>query len=126
MQVEFVTTTADNLEEIDIINGQIIYISDEDSSYYDMGGSRHLVSGAKLVPALPNVGQTNVIYIQLMSDGRAVLSVWDATNNAFVTVSNDVAMPVVTSNQYKLLPAAKKTANFAYFVTDATSMADLT
>lgn len=126
MQVEFITTTADNLSDISIVNGQIIYISDEDASYYDMGGVRHQVAGAKLVPSLPLVGQNNMIYIQLMADGRAVLSVWNSSTNAFVTVSNDVAMPTVTASEYKLLPSSKKTGNFAYFIPDATSLADLT
>lgn len=126
MDVKFITTDSVGLPEVEVANGQLICLSDVDEMYYDMGNERRLVSGTRLVSSLPSEGQDGIIYIILTTDGRAVLSVWDSTNEVFKNAGTGAELLEITAANYKLLPAAKKTADYIYFVTDATSMDDLT
>ena len=124
MDVKFLVTDNAGKEDVTIANGQLLAISDVDEFYYDMGNERHLVSGVRLVTTLPSEGQDGLIYIIISADGRATLSVWDSTNEVFITAAGQ-QLTTITKTAYKALPASKKTDNFIYFVTDATSIADL-
>lgn len=62
MNVRFTTTTSAKLSDLDIINGQLIYLSDKDATYYDMGNSRKPISSVKVIASgdLPGTGQSDI------------------------------------------------------------------
>ena len=91
MDVKFYTTTSAKLPTLPIVNGQLIYLEDKDSGYYDMGNSRHYMSGVRLVSTLPSTGAKDVLYIQIDNSGRATSSVWDETTSQFVSLSGQIA-----------------------------------
>ena len=53
MDVVFVTTTAENLQNVDIVNGQVIAIRNAPGYYYDHDGTRYRVGGINIVDSLP-------------------------------------------------------------------------
>ena len=92
MDVRFYTTTSANLPSLSIANGQLIYLSDKDAAYYDMGGSRRPLSSMRLVDELPEVGQRDIFYVVIdSSTGYANASIWDPTNSEYVPVSGQLA-----------------------------------
>jgi len=125
MDVKFFTSDYADRDQVPVANGQFLAISDRDELYYDMGGSRHLVSGVRAVSALPSTGVSGIIYVVITSDGRAVVSVWNESANAFVACGGQVSREI-TKAQYAQLPASQKTGDYIYYVTDATSASDLT
>ena len=125
MDVKFTSTTSARLSQLPITNGQIIYLSDKDASFYDIGNTRRSVSGVKFVASLPQSGVTDIIYV-VISNGDAVLYVWDTTSSTFLSISGGGSTPAeITVAQYKALPASQKTSDYIYFITDANSMSDL-
>ena len=126
MNVSFTTTEYDSLPDVDVINGQIIAISDRDELYYDMGNERRLASGTRFVAALPQTGQEGLIYITISATGVAAISVWDPTTSSYITIGGGKQISTITKAAYNQLPASRKTADFIYFVPDATSPSDLT
>lgn len=92
MDVRFYTTTSSKLPSLTIANGQLIYLSDKDAAYYDMGGSRRPLSGMRLVQQLPEVGQQDIIYVVIdSSTGYANASIWDSSTSQYVPVSGKLA-----------------------------------
>lgn len=100
MDVRFYTTTSSKLPSLSISNGQLIYLSDIDAGYYDMGGSRRPLSGMRLVQTLPQTGQPDIIYVVIDdSTGYANASIWDSSNSEYVPISGQIA----TVNQLGLV-----------------------
>lgn len=92
MDVKFYATTSSRLPSLPVINGQLIYLEDIDASYYDMGNSRHPISGVRLVSALPSTGQqANMLYVVIDQGGTAKASVWDSTSQTYKSLSSDIA-----------------------------------
>ena len=93
MKVEYIATTSDKLSELSVVNGQLIYLSDGDASYYDMGGVRRPLSSMKLVPALPSTvnAQENMIYGVVNASGNVDASIWDANASTYRSLSGYVA-----------------------------------
>ena len=60
MDVRYITVKSNKLNTIPIVDGQIIAISDKDAWFYDMEGTRRVVSGQKMVESLPT--DTSGIY----------------------------------------------------------------
>ena len=86
MNVTFVTTTRAKLSQLPIVSGQLVYLNDENTSYYDMGSSRYLVTAVREVSALPNVGYEGIIYV-VTTDSPRTSWLWDTTNTAFVNIA---------------------------------------
>lgn len=93
MDVRYVATTSDKLSELAIVNGQLIYLSDLNATYYDMGNSRRLVSSMRIVSSLPStsVAQEGVIYGVVNGAGRVDATVWDASASTFRQMTGYVA-----------------------------------
>lgn len=93
MNVRFTTTTSAKLSDIEIINGQLIYLSDKDAAYYDMGNSRKPVSSVKIITSgdLPGTGQSDIIYIKINAAGRADAWVWNSATLSYAPLSGYLA-----------------------------------
>ena len=93
MKVEYIATTSDKLSELSVVNGQLIYLSDIDASYYDMGGSRRPLSSMKLVSVLPSTSdaQENMIYGVVNASGNVDTYIWDASASTYRSLSGYVA-----------------------------------
>lgn len=93
MNVSYVATTSGKLSELAIVNGQIIYLSDLNATYYDMGNTRRLISSVRIVDSLPStaVVQENVIYCVPNSSGSVSASIWDPTSELFKSLVGQVA-----------------------------------
>lgn len=93
MDVRFIATTSGKLSELSVVNGQLIYLSDKNATYYDMGGTRRFMSSMRVVPALPStsVAQEGVLYGVVNASGHVDASVWDASASTFRSLSGYVA-----------------------------------
>lgn len=91
MDVKFYATTSANLPDLPVVNGQLIYLEDKESAFYDMGNSRRALSGVKLVSSLPVTGQQDILYTLIDDDGRATASIWNPTTSGYVALSGQIA-----------------------------------
>lgn len=93
MDVKFITTTSNRLSQLSIVAGQLIYLSDRNASYYDMGGNRYLMSSMRLVSSLPTSGneQEGVLYGVINAAGHVDSYVWDPVSSEFKQLSGYVA-----------------------------------
>ena len=93
MDVRFTTTTSSKLSQLTVTNGQLIYLSDQDAAYYDMGGQRKPLSSMRVVSSLPatSVAQEGILYAVIDSDGHADASLWSASRSEYVPLSGYVA-----------------------------------
>lgn len=91
MDVKFISTTSDRLPELPIVNGQLVYLSDKNASYYDIAGSRLFISGVRLVTSLPATGQENVLYVIISQSGYVNSYIWDSTITDYRPISGEVA-----------------------------------
>lgn len=89
MEVKFIATTSAKLSELSIVSGQLIYLSDLNATYYDMGTSRRLMSSMRLMPALPStsIAQEGVLYGVVNAAGNIEASVWDASASTYRCLS---------------------------------------
>lgn len=89
MDVKFISTTSDKLSELAILNGQLIYLSDRDATYYDLGNTRNLISSVKLVSSLPSTAtvQESVLYGLVGSGGEVQANIWDASASTYRVLS---------------------------------------
>lgn len=113
MDVKFITTTSDRLDDLSIVNGQVIALSDQDGYFYDMGSERHPVSGIKLVESLPVVGFEEVFYI-VIEEGVPVVYIW--RDNDYLQVTSKTRHKVMTASEYEDLSPAEKSDGTIYFV----------
>ena len=86
MDVKFITCPRNKLNEVQIVNGQLIYLSDESSAYYDMSNTRYSLSGVTFVNGLPASGSPGLIYIDL-STTPYTLWLWDETESEYYNIS---------------------------------------
>lgn len=86
MNVTFVTTTRAKLNQLPIVSGQLVYLNDENTSYYDMGTSRFLVTAVREVSTLPSVGYEGIIYV-VTTDTPRTCWLWNATSLQFVNIA---------------------------------------
>lgn len=93
MDVRFIATTSGKLSELSVVSGQLIYLSDRNATYYDMGGTRQLMSSMRLVPSLPStaVAQEGVLYGLVSAEGRVDAHIWDASASTYRCLSGYVA-----------------------------------
>lgn len=91
MDVKFYTTTSAKLPTLPVVNGQLIYLEDKEAAFYDMGSSRHTISGVKQVTALPSTGQANILYVRIDNDGNALASIWDDGSVGYKSVGGAIA-----------------------------------
>lgn len=87
MEIQFISTTSNKLSDLPIINGQFITLQDADGSYYDVGGSRKVITGFRLVSSLPSTGQSGIIYGVTNADGHVDVSVWDSSTASYKQLS---------------------------------------
>ena len=116
MDVQFITTTSDQLDDIKIINGQVIALSDTDAYFYDMGDVRRTVAGAKEVDELPELGQKGFLYIVRDYWGARCYT-WDSDTKTYVHVFNNSFVPIKLAD-YKKLSYEVKHSNVVFFVVD--------
>ena len=91
MEVKFISTTSSRLSELPIINGQLIYLSDLNGTYYDIGSARMFISSMRVVSELPQTGQENVLYGVINAAGHVDASIWDPTSSQYVMLSGYAA-----------------------------------
>lgn len=93
MDVRFIATTSDKISELSVVNGQLIYLSDINATYYDMGASRRLISSMRIVASLPSTAaaQEGVIYGVVNASGNVDATVWDPTAHTYRQLSGYVA-----------------------------------
>lgn len=85
IDAKFVTTTSAKLSTVAIEDGQVIALSDKDAWYYDMGGSRHSVTGNKIDNVLPATGDSDVLYA-VNSEDPEVSGVYIWAGTQFVKI----------------------------------------
>lgn len=113
MDVKFITTTRDNLADLNIVDGQVIALSDERGYFYDMGGSRYSVDGLQKVTNLPSSGSDDSLY--LLDKGDFVVPyIWNT--NKFVPLACE--MITMTYAQYQALSQEEKMDGRPRFITD--------
>lgn len=117
MKVQFATAPAARLNDVPVVNGQIVSISDGSGYYYDMGGVRRPAAGVVPVSSLPIVGQSNLIYLLLLSN-KAKCYVWNATSQDYLIVGGDVDVEAMTYSAYDQLSTAEKNDGTIRFVTN--------
>ena len=93
MDVRFIATTSDKLSRLSVVDGQLIYLSDLNATYYDMGSSRRLMSSMRLVSALPStsVAQEGVLYGVVNAAGHVDATIWDSGASTYRSLSGYVA-----------------------------------
>ena len=80
MVTKFLTTTAAKVNTIPVVNGQIIALSDRPGWYYDMGNTRHSVTGDVIDTSLPARGETDTLYvINSATEGVSGVYIWSGT-----------------------------------------------
>lgn len=89
MNVKYVATTASKLSQLSIVNGQLVYLTDRNASYYDMDGERRLLTGVRVVSALPAAAnaQVGVLYCIINADGTVSASIYDSTESEFAGIA---------------------------------------
>ena len=68
MKVKYTKTTREKLPQLSVENGQIIYLTDSSGVFYDMNNVRYTVSSIEQVNGLPQVGYTNIMYVDVSSN----------------------------------------------------------
>lgn len=93
MDVRFIATTSSKLSQLSVVDGQLIYLTDLNATYYDMGSSRRLISGVRIVPSLPStsVAQEGVLYSVVNVQGQLDASIWDSSANVYRSLSASMA-----------------------------------
>lgn len=93
MDVRFIATTSRKLSELSIVSGQLIYLDDVNATYYDMGGTRRLMSSMRVVSSLPStsVAQEGVLYGVVNAAGHVDASVWDSSAGQYRSLSGYAA-----------------------------------
>ena len=86
MDVKFIVTDRAHLDQLTVVNGQIIYLSDENATFYDMSNTRLAIASIQKVSGLPNAGNEGIIYINT-NDNPIRAYVWNATSSAFVAIT---------------------------------------
>ena len=86
MDVKFITAPRSRLNDIQIVNGQLIYLSDEAAAFYDMSNTRYSLSGVTFVNGLPASGSSGLIYVDLSTTPYS-LWLWNDTENDFINLS---------------------------------------
>ena len=61
MDVKFTYTTSEKLNDLDIINGQIIALTDKDGLFYDLNGERRAVSDLSDLAHINSVTQVQLV-----------------------------------------------------------------
>lgn len=98
MKVLHVVTSKANIDNVDIVDGQILFLCDGDALYYDMDGVRRSVSGIKIVSELPRFGDESIIYIVGMQLYRYQAGQYFLMNN----IDDDTVSDVTTYSSYKI------------------------
>lgn len=91
MDVKFITTTSSRLPEMPVVNGQLIYLSDINATFYDMAGIRVFISSTRLVDELPTVGQENILYCIINNAGHIDSYMWDPVTSTYKQLSGYAA-----------------------------------
>lgn len=93
MDVKYIATTSGKLSELSVVNGQLIYLSDLNATYYDMNNTRRLMSSMRVVSSLPStsVAQEGVLYGVVNAAGHVEASVWDSSASTYRSLSGYVA-----------------------------------
>ena len=97
MDVKFITTTSGQLDEIQIVNGQIIALSDINAYFYDMGDMRRPASAQVKVSTLPETGVEGIWYTCL-DENQPGIFVWD--NSTFVKIADAVTLDSAAEIKY--------------------------
>ncbi len=88
MDVKFTTCPRAKLNELEIINGQIIYLADEDACFYDIANIRRAITGVRVVEGLPQTGQPGVIYVDI-GHSPASMWLWDDGTNTWINLGGE-------------------------------------
>lgn len=93
MDILWTSTTSSKLSELNIVNGQLIYLTDINAAYYDVGSRRRLVSNLQIVNALPSTSaaQEGAIYGMISGTGHLDTWVWDATSSTYKQMTGYLA-----------------------------------
>lgn len=101
MDVVFITTTADNLDNVDIIDGQIIAVRNAPGYYYDHNSTRYKVGGINIVESLPapNMvapGDDSIYLLKVSNSGYSpgVYQINDAHDNWICIASEQTVYDV--------------------------------
>lgn len=87
MDVKFITTTADKLDTVPVVDGQIVALYDTDMWYYDMNSTRRVVTGNLVMTALPDTGIEDALYI-VNSSSASTKGVYIWSGSAFVKIAD--------------------------------------
>ena len=85
MDVKFIETTKNLLPHLPIDDGQVIALLDKNEYYYDLGGTRHVVSSLVFLSELPeSIGEDNKLYIVQGEDGTGIYT-WKGENYSLLS-----------------------------------------
>lgn len=124
MNVSFLTTTAANLNNVEVLDGQIIALTDTNGYYYDMGSKRHPATGLRTVSELPEVGEDNTIYAIFSTRYNKVeCYMYDIDTSAYMPIWGSVDFESMTWAQYNALTDEEKNDGTVRFITDKNASA---
>jgi len=95
MDVQFITTSRARIDSLPVVNGQLIYLFDENMSYYDMNNVRNPVSSVREVNGLPQTGYPEFLYVDTSTTPRNTY-VWNSTTEEFERVGDHPTVLVDT------------------------------
>lgn len=124
MNVSFLTTTAANLNNVEVLDGQIIALTDTNGYYYDMGSKRHPATGLRTVAELPEVGEDNTIYAIFSTRYNKVeCYMYDIDTSSYMPIWGSVDFESMTWAQYNALTDEEKNDGVVRFITDKNASA---
>lgn len=111
---KFITTTSDKLQSINVVNGQVIALSDRDAWFYDMGDTRHSVVGVTYSTSnLPETGNADTLYV--LTDASDNSGIYIYKGSSFVKIASlgetkeFVGASSDSNGQAGLVPAPEQT-----------------
>lgn len=84
---KFITTVSSRLNSVNVVDGQVIALSDRSALYYDMGQVRHAVLGITYSTTnLPETGNADTLYVLTEADTKSGIYIYKDTS--FVKVAS--------------------------------------
>lgn len=100
---KFITTTSAKLDTVNVVDGQVIALSDKHGLYYDMGSVRHNVSGNVIDSALPATGEADTLYAVYSIGGEDNgIYIWSGTGFVKICNLDDKTVQTDTSEATKV------------------------
>lgn len=109
--IKYIKTTSANLDDLPIVNGQLIALTDTDGLYYDLDNVRHVAgsgAGSITLEGLEDVDLSSLVDGQILQ--------YDSATEKWI---NATVVETISSDDFDDLPQEEKDNGTAYFIPDA-------